>query len=409
MSSPLSLPKLASSALFALPLLGAFGGASATVLQDRYRGHWSTVPGITQADQITPNYDNRTIGGLTGLDNLLAHAASEPVDAASTFSSQLFHHPWAPASPPADPPLCASAGQAACNAQYKGLLGYAVLKFPATGTYRFYGVVDDQMAVFISSLNSTTAQSTPVNPRWNAMYKAVADLNGTAVDRYAALGGDFHAEANACLMVRVAWNNAWGASRLGLGWMSPGSPSPAGELYNNTAPLIPATQWLDPTSDASFAGCTFPISAHDKTGTTPADTPLTLTHDITTGWGAAVGSARLLTDAEALHDVHGVNGFVAQNGTVACDAAGCTYTPNAGFTGEDRFTYQVCTAAAVAPATAPLCDTATVTVTVTAAATPPAPPPSDRIASVPTLGPWMLSALAVVLGGLGMARRRSSR
>ena len=395
MSPSKSLPRLTLSALLALPLLGAFADASATVLQDRYRGQPPSVPVTPPAVSITPNYNNNS--QTAGLDNLLA-LASGYFDPASALSSERFHQP----SGQANPPLCGSDGQAACIAQYKGLLGYAVLKFPATGPYQFYGYVDDHMALSISSVNSTV-NNAPTNHRWVEMYKEVGRLQGSPVDQYTALGSVFQAQANACLMVRVAWNNTWGDARVGLGWWTPGAASPPqGHFLNNDGPLIPAAQLLDPTSEASFAGCTFPITAQDKTDTTPVGTPLTLTHDITTGWGAAVDydSLRLLTLGEA--ETNGVNGFVTQNGTVTCNATGCTYTPNAGFIGEDRFTYQVCTAAAVAPASTPVCDTATFTVTVT-----PAAAPGAGIAAVPTLGTWMLSALAVLLGGLGMVRRRS--
>lgn len=51
------------------------------------------------------------------------------------------------------------------------------------------------------------------------------------------------------------------------------------------------------------------------------------------------------------------------NGTVSCTAGVCTYTPNPGFTGTDKFTYKVCLAA---PNQA-VCDEAQVTVAVSAA------------------------------------------
>lgn len=47
------------------------------------------------------------------------------------------------------------------------------------------------------------------------------------------------------------------------------------------------------------------------------------------------------------------------NGAVTCDANGCTYTPNAGFSGEDKFTYRICDNSST-----PNCDTAEVTVKV---------------------------------------------
>ena len=54
------------------------------------------------------------------------------------------------------------------------------------------------------------------------------------------------------------------------------------------------------------------------------------------------------------------------NGVVACTAGECDYTPNAGFTGTDQFTYKVCLAAP----NAGVCDEALVTITVSAAGGP---------------------------------------
>lgn len=77
-----------------------------------------------------------------------------------------------------------------------------------------------------------------------------------------------------------------------------------------------------------------------------------------------------------------VDGQAPSNGTVQCHTTGvdigkCTYTPDAGFTGQDSFTYRICD-------TQGACNTATVTITVAAAApgnTPPAP--DDDAASTP--------------------------
>ena len=74
------------------------------------------------------------------------------------------------------------------------------------------------------------------------------------------------------------------------------------------------------------------------------------------------------------------------NGTAACTASACTYTPAAGFLGTDTFTYTVADGFGGT-------DTATVTVTVTAA--PDAPPqPADDAASTPAGSPISIAPLA---------------
>ncbi|WP_157667750.1 IPTL-CTERM sorting domain-containing protein [Comamonas serinivorans] len=79
------------------------------------------------------------------------------------------------------------------------------------------------------------------------------------------------------------------------------------------------------------------------------------------------------------------------NGTVTCAAGSCTYTPNAGFTGTDTYSYQVC----LTPPDEAVCATTTVTVTVKAATPTP----------VPGLNAWGLALLAGLLGLFTVRRR----
>lgn len=84
------------------------------------------------------------------------------------------------------------------------------------------------------------------------------------------------------------------------------------------------------------------------------------------------------------------------NGAVVCVAGVCTYTPNAGFTGNDSFIYRVCL---TAPDGA-VCDEAVATVRVAAAAAAPAAIPVDNPLAL------LIGALAIM--GL-MARRQFKR
>ncbi len=124
------------------------------------------------------------------------------------------------------------------------------------------------------------------------------------------------------------------------------------------------------------------LDAQDDTATTtpgkPVDVPVTGND---TPSGGTIGS------------VTEVSG--PANGKVACTAAGCTYTPNDGFTGDDSFTYRVCLAA---PADG-VCDEAVVNVRVNAAPVAPSPIPVDN----------PLALLAAALGILGLAARRQAR
>ncbi|GAB2480078.1 hypothetical protein GCM10027082_33770 [Comamonas humi] len=94
------------------------------------------------------------------------------------------------------------------------------------------------------------------------------------------------------------------------------------------------------------------------------------------------------------------------NGTVTMNPDGSyTYTPKQGFVGEDSFTYEVCSAESSmgvartpAKAGAETCSTATVTITVRGAAAAPTPVPVDSR--------WMLTLLALLMGGAAWAVRR---
>ena len=84
------------------------------------------------------------------------------------------------------------------------------------------------------------------------------------------------------------------------------------------------------------------------------------------------------------------------HGTVSCSAGVCTYTPEAGFTGTDSFTYKVCLAAP----NELVCDEAVVTITVA---------PAAAVAPIPTLDGKMLVLMGMLLAGLALRNRRARR
>jgi uncharacterized repeat protein (TIGR01451 family) len=98
-------------------------------------------------------------------------------------------------------------------------------------------------------------------------------------------------------------------------------------------------------------GANTPVANPDDT-TTPYATPVTtpvIANDSVPPGGAPLNPASVTPLAQPA------------NGTVTCAPSGdCTYTPNAGFSGTDAYTYQVCDTSTPTPA----CATATVTVVV---------------------------------------------
>jgi hypothetical protein len=111
-----------------------------------------------------------------------------------------------------------------------------------------------------------------------------------------------------------------------------------------------------------------PPVATDDSGTTAADTPV------------AIGVTANDSDPDGNLDPSTVQVTTGPaNGTVSCAANGvCTFTPIAGFSGTDSFTYEICDAAGA-------CDTASVTITVAAPQAPaPTPTPTPNPSPTPT-------------------------
>jgi len=98
------------------------------------------------------------------------------------------------------------------------------------------------------------------------------------------------------------------------------------------------------------------VSAADDVTNTPLNTATTIpvTQNDTTTGGGVIDPASVAKTSDPAH------------GVVNCANGQCVYTPDAGYTGTDTFTYKVCLAAP----NAAVCDEAQVTVTVTAAGGP---------------------------------------
>ncbi|WP_354529251.1 Ig-like domain-containing protein [Nakamurella sp. UYEF19] len=118
------------------------------------------------------------------------------------------------------------------------------------------------------------------------------------------------------------------------------------------------------------------VTAVDDTVTTPLDTPVTISilgNDTTTTGGAPLDPGSVSITVKPA------------NGTVVVHANGTvTYTPAAGFSGTDQFTYRVCDTSTPTRK----CATATVTITVPAATSTPTPPtPTPPTPTPPTATP----------------------
>jgi hypothetical protein len=173
---------------------------------------------------------------------------------------------------------------------------------------------------------------------------------------------------------------------------APAINAPVGDFFNAVTDLstdtgIPNSGWQD------LAARPNRVIANNDSASTPPNTPVTINilgNDKDVWHAAGVG---LSVDHDAVLPISTWGKTTAHGGTVTLNASGTvTYTPAAGFTGTDTFTYRV------------LADDgswaeATVTVLVGTSAT--------AAAAVPTLNQWALALLAAMVGlaALGFKRR----
>lgn len=154
------------------------------------------------------------------------------------------------------------------------------------------------------------------------------------------------------------------------GTLVPSSVSVITAPTNGTVSIDPATGAATYTPNPDFNGVdTFEYEVCDDDGLCDvalvtvtiiavADAPVAVDDAVTTDPGTPVTIEVRTNDDDVDGDTLSVTEHTqAANGTVSCTATECTYTPDAGFTGEDAFEYTVCDASG-------RCDTATVTISV---------------------------------------------
>ena len=170
-SSPRRSRTKAAALLAAITLATLSQFASATVLFDNYRGSLR-VSGAAQA----PNYINDN-GAHTGLTNLINFATANPSNIASSGSDANID--WLQTSYQ----LCnteAADGLAAasCVNQIQGRSIYALVKFPAAGTYTFQAAHDDELEIDFSTNYSSTNAGNYRNFDYNVPVGSLAAYTG---------------------------------------------------------------------------------------------------------------------------------------------------------------------------------------------------------------------------------------
>ena len=237
-SSPRRSSTTAAALLAGITLATLSQFASATVLFDNYRGSLR-VSGAAQA----PNYINDN-GAHTGLTNLINFATANPSNIASSGSDANID--WLQTSYQ----LCnteAADGLAAasCVNQIQGRRIYALVKFPAAGTYTFQAAHDDELEIDFSTNYSSTNAGNYRNFDYNVPVGSLAAYTG-GDGSYETVPGNFVVpQAGACYVMRVYWNNRGGKNFLRMRW----------KQDNGAFATVPAESLLDPSQSASYASC----------------------------------------------------------------------------------------------------------------------------------------------------------
>ncbi len=219
--------------------------ASAQVLWEDYQGT-NGILGTSNQDKPGPSYNNNSATSAINLD-LLRTISANVANATRTGTSATIDY-TSSLGTLCDYAVVDPAGTGvACQADAQGRVLYTLVKFPATGTYTFSVAHDDEVDMDLSSDYSNTNYKSAA---YNLPVGNVASF--TANDTtYENIAGVFSSPtANACILMRIYWNNAGGINHLRLRWTTP----------SGTTQIVPAAQLFNPGLAASSAGCTGSIT-----------------------------------------------------------------------------------------------------------------------------------------------------
>lgn len=229
-------------------LAACLGNAAAqTVRWEDYRGNANV--GTYTGPPGRPTFANNTGSGEDRLNALRAIAA-DPANAVRTGTAPDINYRVASYN------LCnsgaGSVSATSCGLQAMGRVSYALIQFPAAGTYNVSVAHDDNVELGFSSDYANTAYRTA---SYDVPVGSVNDWTASE-ETYVSLGNFTAANANSCALVRVYWLNYGGINHARLRWTLPGS---------GTAVIIPSTAFRDPAAAASATGCNGSITGNGTT------------------------------------------------------------------------------------------------------------------------------------------------
>jgi uncharacterized repeat protein (TIGR01451 family) len=337
--------------------------AQAQVVWEDFQGTQGIL-GTSNGDKAGPSYDNNigyAVADIAGLRTISATTSNATRTGTSTTMDYRAAGGVAGGSVDAYATLCnstnATAGTgydgagtgSACANDVQGRVMYALIKFPYSGTYNFAVSHDDAVDLDLSTDYSNTSYRT-------ANYDLpVGDAASYTADEntYESLAGVFSTpSSNACILLRMYWNNNGGLNYLRLRWTRPNASG-----GGTTTEIVPAAYLFNPGLAASSTGCT-------SVSPPPATTSITLNKIVaapgrassadqftvairntsavvqatastggtgtglqasTGGWLATAGTTYQLNDAMVAGSTNTLT--AAYNATIACTRNGVAFTP----------------------------------------------------------------------------------
>lgn len=230
--------------------LALLAPAHADVIWEDYQGS-ARITGTSGQDLPGPSYDNSDPSAAQRIAGLRAISAN-PANAVRTGTSTQINYRAADnilCNLDADP---AGTGPA-CQADAQGRVLYAVLKLPFRGDYTFQLAHDDDIDL---DLSSTYGASDYRGASYNIPISAGSQYTTNDLSFELLTGAVTASADNACVLLRLYWNNVGGANHLRLQWTRPAS---SGSIFNTTE-IVPASALMTPGTTGSCTGAGMTIS-----------------------------------------------------------------------------------------------------------------------------------------------------
>ena len=234
--------------LFLGLLLAESTPARAQVVWEDYQGSVDIL-GSSNQDKAGPSYVNNGVNRMADLRAISANIANATRTGTSSSIDYDRNLPTLCNTVQSADASYDSAGTGpACQADAQGRVHYALVKFPETGNYSFSFAHDDDIDVDMSSDYTNTAYRTA---SYDLPVGSASSFTSSDTTFENIAGVYSSPSVNACILLRIYWNNGGGRNFLRMRWTKPSS----------VTEIIPASQLFNPGVAASSIGCTGTLSS----------------------------------------------------------------------------------------------------------------------------------------------------